>query len=81
MDARGLVAFIITVHELALVLAVLIGILTALVAAIVLREVSAGKRMFAVTSLAVGAALITFAVTARLFHVPALDVDVVRVDG
>jgi hypothetical protein len=54
--------------------------LVALVASIVFRSVPAGKRTLAVGALAIGAALISFALTARLFHVSALDVDVVRVE-
>ncbi len=79
MDARGLMTFIITVHELAVVLGVLVGALIAALGFLLLRNVSAGTRAVTVLAFALGSALITLALTSKLFHVSALDVEVVRV--
>ena len=80
MDARGLVAFIVTVHEVAAILALLVGTLVALLSALVLRKLPPGRRALSIFAFAVGGALLTFAGVSRVFHVSALDVEVVRIN-
>ena len=79
MDARGLVALIVTVHELAVLLALLVGAVLALLGALVLRNGSATKRVLTIGAFTIGGALITFSVTSRIFQVSALDVEIVRI--
>ena len=79
MDARGLVAFVVTLHEVAAVLALLVGALMTALGLLVLRNVPAGRRALMIAAFAVGASLATLAVSSRLFHVSALEVEVVRV--
>ena len=79
MDARGLVAFIVTVHEAAAVLALLVAAIIAMLGLLLLRGVSPGRRALTIFAFTLGGAAITFAVTSHLFHVRALDVEVVRV--
>jgi hypothetical protein len=79
VDARGLVAFIVTVHEVAALLAILVAALLTSLGALLLRNTPSGRRFLTIAAFAIGGALLTFAVTARLFRVSALDVEVVRV--
>lgn len=81
MNATGLVAFIITVHEAAAILAVLVGCLVASIGTLLMRHAPPGRRLFAILAFAVGSALLTLAVSARVFSARALDVEVVRVNG
>lgn len=80
MDARGLVALIVTVHELAVLLGVLVGAVIALLGALLLRSGSTGRRVLRIGAFAIGGALITFSVTSRIFQVSAVDVEVVRIN-
>lgn len=80
VDARGLVAFIVTVHEVAALLAVLVAALITSLGALVLRNAAPGRRLLTILGFAVGGALITFAATSKLFSVRALDVEIVRVN-
>ena len=80
MDARGLVALIVTVHELALLLSLLVCAVIALLGAVLVRSGSATKRALTIGAFAIGGALITFGVTSRIFQVSALDVEVVRIN-
>ncbi len=79
MDARGLVALIITVHEFAALLALLAGAGIALLGAVLLRSGSSTKRILTIGALSLGGALITLGVTSRLFEVSAVDVEVIRI--
>lgn len=81
MDARGLVAVIVTVHEVALVLALLLAAFTGLVSLLVFRNQNAGKRNALSLAFAVGVGLLCYGVGARLADVRPLDVEVVRVAG
>lgn len=80
MDARGLVAFIVTVHEVAALLAVLVAALVTSLGALLLRNAPPARRILTILGFAIGGALITFAVTSRLFSVSALDVEIVRIN-
>lgn len=79
MDARDLVAIIITVHELAAGLAALVAVIIGVAGTLLFRKIPSGRRTFTVLAFAMGGALLTFSVTSRLFDVHALDVEVVRV--
>ena len=80
MDARGLVALIVTVHELAVLLALVVGAVVALLGGLVVRNGSALKRVLTIGAFAVGGALITFGVASRILQVSALDIEVVRIN-
>ena len=80
MDARGLVAVIVTVHELAVLLGLLVAGVIALLGAILVRSGSGLRRTVTILGFAAGAGLITFAVSSRLFEVSALDVEIVRLN-
>lgn len=80
MDARGLVAVIVTVHELAVLLGLLVAVLVALLGAVLVRNGSSLKRVLTVGAFAIGGGLITFAVSSRLFEVSAVDVELVRLN-
>jgi hypothetical protein len=80
MDARGLVAVIVTVHELAVLLGLMVAVLVALLGTLLVRNGSSLKRVLTVAAFAIGGGLITFGVSSRLFQVSALDVEVVRLN-
>jgi hypothetical protein len=79
VDARGLIAFIVTVHQVAALLALLVATLVTLAGLLLLRHTPPLRRAFLIGAFAVGAALITFGASSRLFEVRTLDVEVVRV--
>lgn len=79
MDARGLVAVIITVHEGAVALAALSAVLVGAAGILLLRRMPPRRRALTICAFAAGSALLTFATTSHWFDVHALDVEVVRV--
>ncbi len=79
MDARGLVAVIVTVHEVALVLAVLLAVLIGLACLLLFRAQTPVKRNALALAFALGTGLLTYGITARLAEVRPLDVEVVRI--
>lgn len=80
MDARGLVAVIVTVHELAVLLGLLVAIVIALLGALLVRNGSGLKRVATIGCFAIAGGLITFTVSSWLFKVRALDVEMVRLN-
>jgi hypothetical protein len=75
MGATGLVAFIVTLHEVAAGLGVIVALVLLVLGSFLLRG---SKKLAWVIAVSLGAGLITFGVTARILKVPALDVEVVR---
>lgn len=79
MDARGLVAVIVTVHEVAIALGGLVASLVGLVALLVFRAQPPAKRNALALTFALGAGLLAYGMGARLADVEPLSVEVVRV--
>ena len=79
MDARGLVAVIVTVHELALALGGLVASFVGLVALLVFRAQPPLKRNVLAVTFALGCGALAYGLGARFSDVQPLTVEVVRV--
>jgi hypothetical protein len=79
MDARGLVAVIITVHETALILGGLVFAFIGLVSLLVFHKQPARRRTLLSLAFGLGCGLLAYGISARIAAVAPLDVEVVRV--
>lgn len=77
---QGLVAVIVTVHEIAVLLGVLSGLALGLLSFALFRAGGAGRRVVLALVFGLGTGLLTFGVSAHLLDVAPLDVEVVSLD-
>lgn len=77
---QGLVAVIVTVHEVAVLLGALSGLALGLLSWVLFRSSSQGRRLAIAGALGLGTGLLTLGVSAHLLDVAPLDVEVVSVD-
>jgi hypothetical protein len=78
MDARGLIAIIVTVHEIALVLGALAFAFVGLVSLLVFYKQVPWKRNALALVFGAGCGLLTYGVAARIAAVQPIDVEIVR---
>lgn len=77
---QGLVAVIVTVHQLAVLLGALSGLVLGLLSWVLFRAGSPARRTALAAAFGLGTALLIFALSAHLLDVAPLDVEVVSVD-
>lgn len=77
---QGLVAVIVTVHEIAALLGALSGLALGLLSFALFRAGGPVRRMAVAAAFGLGTGLVTFGASAHLLNVAPLDVEVVSLD-